>query len=349
MLIKKIHKKNIARVLSFLVILFLLSFQFTQSVFAASLSLKEYYSYLSTVKDTDHDGLTDEQENTLGTSPVMFDTDADGYSDGEEYNEFGTDPLKYDKDLFAESDQNIRLVDLSPKLSVEGTHLFVKGVYKEKNTKILLNFENQEGLGFRIPFNTDERGVFHQVVALDEFCKLGAQNIFTIQFHTKLLSTVTLHCGSTDFSALLSNTEFNEQPFTPGDATQLLVIDHLEYGFKAQLHRELDTKGYFSSIVTSAGMLSDSSIKTIVAFPSLPLEEGKHEFILTLREPVTNTYYDPVIVPFEIVSDKWGYLKSYLYGGGSASIMAALIGVAGIIRIRRMKRLKKVRVYDKDY
>lgn len=42
-------------------------------------------------KDTDHDGLTDEQENMYGTSPYLADTDSDGLSDSEEILN-GTDP-----------------------------------------------------------------------------------------------------------------------------------------------------------------------------------------------------------------------------------------------------------------
>jgi hypothetical protein len=43
-------------------------------------------------EDDDNDGLTDLQENTLGTDPLMTDTDNDGYSDGLEVSA-NTDPL----------------------------------------------------------------------------------------------------------------------------------------------------------------------------------------------------------------------------------------------------------------
>jgi len=48
--------------------------------------------------DTDDDDLEDGLEITLGTSPIDFDSDSDGVSDGAEYNDIGTDPLLPDTD-----------------------------------------------------------------------------------------------------------------------------------------------------------------------------------------------------------------------------------------------------------
>ncbi len=49
--------------------------------------------------DTDNDGLLDGAEvNTHNTSPLIADTDGDGLSDGVEVNEYGTDPLLLDSD-----------------------------------------------------------------------------------------------------------------------------------------------------------------------------------------------------------------------------------------------------------
>ena len=49
-------------------------------------------------KDSDGDGLSDEQESKLGTDPNNPDTDSDGLSDFEEVNIYKTDPLNADSD-----------------------------------------------------------------------------------------------------------------------------------------------------------------------------------------------------------------------------------------------------------
>lgn len=48
--------------------------------------------------DSDGDGLSDAEEQRLGTDPNNPDTDGDGLSDGDEVNRYRTDPLKADTD-----------------------------------------------------------------------------------------------------------------------------------------------------------------------------------------------------------------------------------------------------------
>lgn len=48
--------------------------------------------------DTDGDGLTDEEEDKLGTDASITDTDADGLSDAQEVRLYATDPLNQDTD-----------------------------------------------------------------------------------------------------------------------------------------------------------------------------------------------------------------------------------------------------------
>jgi hypothetical protein len=46
-----------------------------------------------TVPDQDGDGLLDVEEAALGTDPLNWDSDGDGFTDGDEVLLFGTDPL----------------------------------------------------------------------------------------------------------------------------------------------------------------------------------------------------------------------------------------------------------------
>ena len=55
--------------------------------------------------DTDLDGLSALQEFTLGTNPVLYDTDEDGISDGEEALTYGSNPLLQDSDGDGFTDQ----------------------------------------------------------------------------------------------------------------------------------------------------------------------------------------------------------------------------------------------------
>jgi len=66
-------------------------------------------------KDTDKDGLTDEQEKKLGTDPTNPDTDADGLNDGAEVNIWGTDPLNKDTDGDGFTDGQEVLNGFNPK------------------------------------------------------------------------------------------------------------------------------------------------------------------------------------------------------------------------------------------
>ena len=53
---------------------------------------------MSTTDDPDHDGLTNTQEQTLDTNPLLYDTDGDGIGDWDEVNTTLTNPLKADSD-----------------------------------------------------------------------------------------------------------------------------------------------------------------------------------------------------------------------------------------------------------
>lgn len=57
-----------------------------------------FYLGMSEADDNDNDGLTNDQEQQLGTNPESPDTDGDGLKDGEEVRRYRTDPLKPDSD-----------------------------------------------------------------------------------------------------------------------------------------------------------------------------------------------------------------------------------------------------------
>lgn len=66
-------------------------------------------------KDSDKDGLTDEQEKKLLTDPANPDTDVDGLNDGSEINIWGTDPLVKDTDGDGYTDGQEVLNGFNPK------------------------------------------------------------------------------------------------------------------------------------------------------------------------------------------------------------------------------------------
>jgi hypothetical protein len=70
---------------------------FKMNMADSSLALASF-TFGSPPPDTDGDGLTDAEEETLGTDPENSDTDADGLSDGEEVNTHSTNALDPDTD-----------------------------------------------------------------------------------------------------------------------------------------------------------------------------------------------------------------------------------------------------------
>lgn len=71
--------------------------------------------------DIDGDGLTNDEENTIGTDPLDPDTDADGLTDGDEVNIYVTDPLNPDTDSDGLTDGNeINVYGTDPNSSDTG-------------------------------------------------------------------------------------------------------------------------------------------------------------------------------------------------------------------------------------
>lgn len=71
---------------------------------------------VSNLIDSDSDGLTDEEENVLGTNPNLIDSDNDGLSDYEEVKTYNTNPLLLDSDGDSLSDyEEVRVYRTDPK------------------------------------------------------------------------------------------------------------------------------------------------------------------------------------------------------------------------------------------
>ncbi len=64
--------------------------------------------------DNDQDGLSNYEEYTLGTDPLVADSDYDGLSDGEEINTYGTEPMNSDTDGDSLSDGDEIALGLNP-------------------------------------------------------------------------------------------------------------------------------------------------------------------------------------------------------------------------------------------
>ncbi len=76
----------------------------SQVVVGSNNSTSSASAVVNSANDSDGDGLTDEQEQKLGTNPNKADTDGDGLTDGSEVNVFHTDPLNPDTDGDGHSD-----------------------------------------------------------------------------------------------------------------------------------------------------------------------------------------------------------------------------------------------------
>ena len=83
--------------------------------------------------DSDGDGLTDSEENAIGTDPNNPDTDGDGFSDGDEVNQ-GTDPLdpnSHPQPGYIDSDDPMDITISSPSC----------GSYFDKDATVIINVE----------------------------------------------------------------------------------------------------------------------------------------------------------------------------------------------------------------
>ncbi|WP_440876888.1 M4 family metallopeptidase [Thalassotalea sp. PLHSN55] len=109
--------------------------------------------------DNDQDSLTNIQEYTFGTNPIVADTDDDGLTDGEEVNDHGTSPLNSDTDGDGLTDHEEITTYLSNPLSMDSDAdgLSDGDEVNLYNTNLLLADSDSDGLadGFEVEFNFD--------------------------------------------------------------------------------------------------------------------------------------------------------------------------------------------------
>lgn len=75
------------------------------------------------ILDTDGDGLTNQEEISLGTNPNLVDTDNDGLTDKEEVKIYQTEPLNFDTDGDGYKDGQEVLNGYNPKDPTSGAKL----------------------------------------------------------------------------------------------------------------------------------------------------------------------------------------------------------------------------------
>ncbi|MFA7663033.1 MAG: OmpA family protein, partial [Patescibacteria group bacterium] len=73
---------------------------------------------------SDRDGLSDEEETTLGTDKNLVDTDSDGINDNAEVNIYKTNPLKADTDGDSYSDGQEIMSNYDPNDPTPSKKLF---------------------------------------------------------------------------------------------------------------------------------------------------------------------------------------------------------------------------------
>ncbi len=78
----------------------------------------------SSAPDSDHDGLTDQEEESLKTDPNKVDTDGDGLFDGEEVKIYKTNPINLDTDGDGISDGDEVKKGTDPNNPTPGALLF---------------------------------------------------------------------------------------------------------------------------------------------------------------------------------------------------------------------------------
>ncbi len=107
---------------------------------------------LTQVDDPDADGLTTLQEQTLGTNPLLADTDGDGLSDAEELNTYHTNPLLSDCDGDGAMDGVELWAGTNPTNAVS---VFAMATVRPRTNGVELTWNSQTGRTYRVQRRLD--------------------------------------------------------------------------------------------------------------------------------------------------------------------------------------------------
>jgi hypothetical protein len=112
--------------------------------------------------DTDHDGLTDAFESTIGSNPAAADTDGDSISDGIEYKAYNTSPLVVNTDGDVCNDGR-EVANLNEDLAVDSADQLL----------VAQSFGQAPGLPYVLDFDMNKDGVINSTDQLIQNRLLG--------------------------------------------------------------------------------------------------------------------------------------------------------------------------------
>lgn len=305
------------------------------------------------VLDTDNDGLLDIKEEELGTNVLEKDTDKDGYFDGEEVHDYGLDPLKQEESIFQKV-QAIRLLSIPDNAAVRGRAVFLKGVYFLPHTSFVLSMQSFYGVTKEITVHTDARGIFHERVVLDDFCRTREEDRINLLGEMGFSQHFVLHCTRTQNIDSIKNAFFEHYPVDFASKQHFVIAGALKEGFSAQIPHDYELEGYFSSVVTTAYQLADSATQRRTTFPSRELEEGEHTLTLVLQQKTTGEYMEPIEVHFTLLPDDlFGYLQANslivnAFAGVSIASFIALLGILAIGFEKKKNKALRMEI-ERDY
>lgn len=223
------------------------------------------------IRDSDTDGLSDAQELELGTDPFYWDTDHDGYTDGEEVLTYGTNPL----DPKSRTDgRSILITNIKDGMVTTDTHPVIAGIATPAS---LVEVRDGSGSGTVLlgTTRTDAKGKFLLVPQME----MAAGD------HTVQASEVT------EAGNVITTSPRRQFTIAPTLAIAPPQITRIET--KADCHTYVygrsqvgtSVVGYFQSLLTVSSIVADSASGEFVVKSSSCLEPGQHTATLYATIP----------------------------------------------------------------